>query len=371
MINKETKYAYKDLTIVPSTISKVASRSEVNCRDEKGYLPIFTAPMSCIVNEKNFECFESRGIYSVLPTTVDINIREKYLIHGYWVAMSMNETREHFIDNMSFNTQNCKQALHLCIDVANGHMQTLLDLCDEVKAACKTHNLSIEIMTGNIANPETILQYVEHDIDYVRVGIGGGSGCTTTSNTGCHYPMASLIDECNRILLNSDKTVKIVADGGIRNYDDINKALALGADYVMIGGLFSETIEAASKEYYLGDYSSYYLYTVMDSNWDKYSMSNASECSKRNVINSEELYHKVYGMSTKEAQKERGLTNLKTSEGTSHYKKIKYTLSQWTENMEDYLKSIMSYCNARRLSEFIGVQTLVVNSVMSVSSVNK
>lgn len=371
MIVKETKYAYKDLTIVPEKITHIASRSEVNCRDKEGYLPIFTAPMSCVVNERNFECFEEKGIYSIMPTTIDIDIRKKVLVKGYWVAMSMNEARDCFIDNIDDNIKKCALTMHLCVDVANGHMQNLLDLCDKVKDTCKSFNLNIEIMTGNVANPMTILEYIKHDIDYVRVGIGGGSGCTTTSNTGCHYPMASLVNECKKIQWNIDNKVKIVADGGIRNYDDINKALALGADYVMVGGLFTEMMEAASKEYYRDEYGNYKLYTIMDLKWDKYSMSDVTENTKRYQINSNELYHEVYGMSTKRAQEERGLTNLKTSEGTSHYKKIKYTLRQWTDNMESYLKSIMSYCDCKNLEEFIGSPMLVVNSNMSVNSVNK
>lgn len=371
MIVKETKYAYKDLTIVPEKITHITSRSEVNCRNEEGYLPIFTAPMSCVVNEMNFECFEEKGIYSIMPTTVDIAIRKKTLVRGYWVAMSMNEARNCFIDNIDDSIKKCTLTMHLCVDVANGHMRNLLELCDEIKTSCKSHNLNIEIMTGNVANPNTILEYIKHDIDYVRVGIGGGSGCTTTSNTGCHYPMASLVNECKNIQWNRAKKVKIVADGGIRNYDDVNKALALGADYVMIGGLFTEMIEAASKEYCINEYSNYELYTIIDVKLDKYNMSDITENTKRNIIESKDIYHKVYGMSTKEAQKERGLSNLKTSEGTSHYKKIKYTLHQWTENMESYLKSIMSYCNCKNLEEFIGSPMLVVNSNMSVNSVNK
>ena len=90
-------------------------------------------------------------------------------------------------------------------------------------------------------------------IDFIRVGIGGGSGCITTSNVSTHYPQASLIDECYNIkkqllLETEDILPKIIADGGIRNYDHVIKALALGADYVMIGSLFAQCIESAGEK---------------------------------------------------------------------------------------------------------------------------
>lgn len=365
-------YTYKDVTIIPAVISAVSSRSEVNCRDNNNYLPIFTAPMSCVVNEENYKCFEMNGIYSILPTTVDYNIRKEHLTKGYWVAMSMTEAEKCFLENIPQYTTDkvltCKNTMHLCVDVANGHMSKLLDLCDNIKKRCNDIGLKIEIMTGNIANPGTVLEYIRHNIDYVRVGIGGGSGCTTTSNTGCHFPMATLIEQCKEIQCNRAVKTKIIADGGIRNYDDVNKALALGADYVMIGGLFTEMIEAASQEYENNQYGQYIPIELI---WSKYKMSDAAEKFKRQYIEQNILYHEVYGMSTKRAQEERGLSVLKTSEGTSHFKQVKYTLRQWADNMTSYLKSIMSYCNARKLDEFVGKPELVVNTYTSINSVNK
>ena len=77
--------------------------------------------------------------------------------------------------------------------------------------------------------------------------------CITTSNVSIHYPQASLINECYKIKqkYSSDRDFlpKIVADGGIRNYDHVIKALALGADYVMIGSLFAQCIESAGIKY--------------------------------------------------------------------------------------------------------------------------
>ena len=73
--------------------------------------------------------------------------------------------------------------------------------------------------------------------------------CTTSANASIHYPMASLIYECNRIKQDNAYDCKIVADGGFKNFADIIKALALGADYVMLGGILNKCLESDSYPY--------------------------------------------------------------------------------------------------------------------------
>ena len=71
MIKKEIGYAYNDITLVPTIISDVKSRSEINCMDVNKRLPIFVAPMSSVINEKNYDVFEQNGLYTVIPRSVD------------------------------------------------------------------------------------------------------------------------------------------------------------------------------------------------------------------------------------------------------------------------------------------------------------
>ena len=80
---------------------------------------------------------------------------------------------------------------------------------------------------------------------------------------------------------------------------------------------------------------------------------------------------KIYGMSTKIAQSKINPKNIKTSEGICRTVKSEYSISQWVENMTAYLKSAMSYCNAKTLAEFIGVPELIINSYGTMFSVNK
>lgn len=206
--------------------------------------------------------------------------------------------------------------------------------------------------------------------------------CTTSPNTGVHYPIASLIDECRKIKDKCKMNIKIIADGGIRNYGDVIKALALGADYVMVGSLFASFYESAA--YFNGkksesNYCNVWVNSLKSTinidiyNVEEYPKKDYIEDIKRTVISNYCMQKQFYGMSTKTAQKliNPNSTNLKTSEGTEKKIKVNFTINQWTENMEAYLRSAMSYCNSKRLIDFIGKQKLIINSISEINSVNK
>lgn len=176
MFNKEIRYGYNDVMLQPATVSYVEHRSECNpfksvniLGGEKSMLPIFTAPMSTVVDDENADLFIKNSIIPIVPRNIPIEKRIEMLCNGYWVALSMTEFETYLTDKDIVYTN----PIHTLIDVANGHMEKIFQVSKKAKEIHK----NIEIMAGNIANPATYEKYCEAGIDYVRVGIGGGSGC--------------------------------------------------------------------------------------------------------------------------------------------------------------------------------------------------
>ena len=232
------KFDFKDITLVPETISTISSRSEINIFTPEGSLPIIVSPMDTVVNKENYEIFLDENLEVCLPRG-----ERPYYDNTFW-SISLSDFELMIHKHKTYGTMVHQK--RILVDIANGHMSKLYDLCKYFTENMKSTN---QLMIGNIANPNTYELFAELGVDYIRVGIGGGSGCLTSANTGVHYPMASLISECYNIKKKRGYTTNIVADGGFRNYDDIIKALALGADYVMLCGVLNKTLESCSPVY--------------------------------------------------------------------------------------------------------------------------
>lgn len=378
----ETKgYSYNDLTIIPETISDVTSRSECNPYINN-VLPIFASPMASVVDDVNYEEFEHNAITPIIPRNIVLEKRISLMNLGKWVALSLKEFESLFIDTSVERKKLINY--NICVDIANGHMKSLYYKCLSAKNNAVKHGYKLTIMTGNIANPETYKWMIQFNdrfgkiIDYIRVGIGGGSGCITTSNVSIHYPQASLIDECYKlkkywkIYTSRDIVPYIIADGGIRNYDHVIKALALGADYVMIGSLFAQCIESAGIKYYLDNK------TFDINSWNRVTLrinENNEWYGRLKQLRAEdyigEMKVKFFGMASADGQKSISGQKTKTAEGITKYLPVKYTLYGWVNNMISYLRSAMSYCDCKTLEEFIGKPELIPNSISEIYAVNK
>ncbi len=337
------KFDWNDISIVPETLSSISSRKEVNPTYD-GKLPLFTAPMDKVIDETNVKIFENSNINICLPRNVKWdNLKND----NYFYSYGLDEIIE-LLDKKS------KLPRKVLIDVANGHMKKLYDTAKQIK---ETYGDKIELMVGNIANPDTYNKYCQIGVDYIRVGIGGGSACTTSANVSIHYPMGSLISECAYFKSAYSNPTKIIADGGFRNFSDIIKALALGADYVMLGGVFNKCLESCGDNF-LKDSNG--VFHVID-----------SERAMTHFNEDIDVYKYYRGMSTKEVQKSWNKNELKTGEGITKYNKVEYTLEGWCENFTDYLKSAMSYCDSKVLNEFIGEVKYEIISQNSFMRFNK
>ena len=333
------KFDFDDILIQPAAISRIESRKQVNIFCDNGYLPLFTAPMDTVVSRWNKDLFLKAGIKVIMPRTEsDLDMSIDNTFPDFFKSLGMDQFEDLFINNKRDGYH------HILIDIANGHMQRLLDITRRAKEMYGSH---MTLMVGNIANPETYRLFSDAGADYVRTGIGNGGGCLTSVQTGVGYPMASLIEECYQVSCELKIPAKIVADGGFKSYADIIKALALGADYVMLGSILNKTLESAGDTYLANTKGE--EWAEHDEKIDQYSMEAADlfRCGTK-------MFKKFRGMSTKEAQKAMGKTDLKTSEGVTRIQPVEYTLSGWTENFKSYLSSAMSYSNAATLQEFIG-----------------
>jgi len=324
----EKKFDFKDVTLVPEIISSISHRYEIDIHNEDGKLPIFVSPMDTVVDEFNYKHFTDKNFEVCLPRHI------KIYNNDIFTSMSMEEFEE-YVEWYSVRAVLPSKS-RVLVDIANGHMERLLNVVKKFYKIRKSDQHMV--MVGNIANPKTYEQFAKLGLDFIRVGIGGGSGCLTSANTGVHYPMASLIHETYKIKKENNYHTKIVADGGFRNYDDIIKALALGADYVMLGGILNKCLESCAKT------KLFRIFPISD----ELSQKIWKDFPKLRYFMSKSFR----GMSTKEVQKKWNKGKLKTSEGISKTNKVEYTLEQWTENLQDYLKSAMSYTNSKNLEDF-------------------
>lgn len=289
----------------------IEHRSEIKPYDENGKLPIFVSPMTCVLNESNFDVFKNSKVIPILPRNTQYAYKRED-----WIALSLNEF-EYLLssDELDLNGH------HILVDIANGHMKKLYDLAKEAKI--KYPNLIL--MIGNIDSPYIYKDCYEAGIDYVRVGVGGGSVCDTSRLTGIHQSFPYLLTEIKVIKSNilSDnhnaKFPKIVADGGLTTIDRAIKCLALGADYVMMGNMFARCKEACGEIVANDGIKQYRLY---------------------------------YGMASKQGQIDISGGVHKEPEGSEVLVPVEFELNQLLKTFESALRSAMSYTGHKTLKEF-------------------
>ena len=325
LFNTPKMISLDEITLIPASKSYIESRSHCNPYiGDTNKLPIFIAPMTCLINNENYNSIRESKFIPILPVSYKYNDGSKiFTKKSYkWQAISINSLK-----NIDENTLP-KNPSNILIDCANGNMNIIFETVKKIKAKLKDN---ISIMIGNIANPETYEQCILSGVDYVRVGIGGGGGCLTSVNTGIHCSLPWIIKECLEVRerYKNRKHTKIVADGGINSIDKIIKCLALGADYVMIGEMFARCYEACSP-------------------------INQSKGS---------IYREYYGQASTQGQIDRFGITKSYPEGTIKEVIVENSMNNLITAIEASLRSAMSYCNCSSLKDFINNRYVRIQSI--------
>ncbi len=234
---------YDDISLVPVEISEAKSRSAADTSTEflglELGLPIVSSPMDTVTGIEMAAALDELGCLGILnrfDSSLDKILSDKVNAKGVnAVSVGLNTSNE-IIEKL------LEKVSIICIDTANANNLEVLKKTEEIK-----NKFDVFLIVGNTANGKTLKQLVDAGADAVRVGIGGGSVCTTSVQTGIGIGQVSSILDVYFAREENNLPIKIIADGGIKNPGDVAKALALGADTVMLGRLLAGTREAPGE----------------------------------------------------------------------------------------------------------------------------
>ena len=324
----KTGLCYDDVLLVPQ-YSDIRSRLAVDIStdlddDLKLELPLVSSPMDTISGEKMAKALDKAGTMAIIHR---YNTIEEQV--GLVCSVTKDGGRVGAAVGITGDFLERAQALvkygvsFICVDVAHGHHIMMKEALEVLKK-----NVEIHIMAGNVATRTGYVDLSNWGADSVRCNIGGGSACTTRTQTGHGVPGLTTIIECSRInglRAVGERRAKIIADGGIKSSGDIVKALAAGADLVMIGSLLAGTTETPGH--------------IVES-------SAGGE------------FKEYRGMASKKAQFEwRGKTG--SYEGVSTMVPYKGDVKYVLEDLEKGIRSGLSYSGCRSIDELQGGAILI------------
>ena len=305
---------YDDVLLVPQ-YSDIESRSEVSLATELGRgvdlkLPIISSPMDTVSETDMAGDLGDLGGLSIIHRYNSIEEQAGMIasLGGEVLVGAAVGIAGDYIDRAIACVE--AGAKVICVDVAHGHHILMKKAIKKIRKAV---GKKIHIMAGNVATLEGFNDLADWGADSIRCNIGGGSICTTRVQTGHGVPGLETIFQCSK----SDRNAKIIADGGIKNSGDIVKALAAGADAVMLGSLLAGT----------------------------------SESPGRTFKDADGKLRKVYrGMASAEAQKDwRG--RVSSQEGVSSSVPWRGPVGDVIEGLERGIRSGLSYSGARSVKE--------------------
>jgi IMP dehydrogenase len=309
---------YDDISLIPTEVSRIKSRTEAstNCSflGLKLNVPVISSPMDSVTGiemAKELSNLGSLGIVNRFDSSLDsvLNSKNGKGIKAISIALNTNLKTIEKIATKNYL---------ICIDTANANNKEVLRKTEMIKK-----KFNVKVIVGNIAHGASLEQLENAGADAVRVGIGSGSVCTTSIQTGIGIGQVSSL--LNILFARKDKKlkIKIIADGGVKSPGDVAKAIALGADVVMLGRMLSGTRETPGE-----------VIKYNGQLWKKYRGSASFGVKMRNEF----------------------------IEGEETMVAYKGAVKSVIDGISDGLKSSMSYMNCFNLEELRKIETFAVLS---------
>lgn len=240
------KFDWNDISIVPAILSDISSRNEVDTRNKDNKLPLFTAPMDMVISAANVDKFYNSGLNITLPRHIKYDELKN---DNYFYSYGLDEIID-ILDNK------VKLPPKVLIDIANGNMRKLYDTSKRIK---EVYGDNIELMIGNIANPETYRMFCDIGVDYCRVSVGSGSACfvgDTIVNT----------KNGNKKISNIENGDFVLTHTGV--YKEVINTIQYNTTENLIN--INDTISTNDHKYYVIDTK--YIDKVTDDNIHKYAI---------------------------------------------------------------------------------------------------
>ena len=239
---------FDDVTLVPQYSSILPSQASVNtilAPNIKLKIPFMSSAMDTVTESKMAIAIAQQGGIGVIHRNLNISkqcqevkkVKNKKLI----VAAAIGTSNDDILRARKLIENNLDL---IVIDTAHGHSKKVISILKKIKKIAK----KIPICAGNIATAESAKILVSEGADILKVGIGPGSICTTRIVSGIGVPQISAVMNVKKGI-GKNKKVKIISDGGIKFLGDAAKALAAGADAVMMGSIFAGTEECPGKKF--------------------------------------------------------------------------------------------------------------------------
>ena len=247
MVTIKESLTFDDVLLLPQYSNVLPSETDVSISlTDKINLkvPFISSAMDTVTESKMAIAMGKFGGLGVIHRNLSIKKQTNEIIKvkkkKFIVAAAVGTNKEDVERAKSLAANGCDL---IVIDTAHGHSEKVLKTLSKLKQI----NKFVPICVGNVATGDAAKRLYNFGADIIKVGIGPGSICTTRMVAGIGVPQISAVMEVKKALRN--KKIKIISDGGIKFSGDIAKALAAGADAIMMGSIFAGTDESPGKKF--------------------------------------------------------------------------------------------------------------------------